>query len=97
VPTHDEDPRFIHDLDHLTPEEYARFRAVVLRFAQALDRGGMLPAGFGIRVMAGYPGVYEFHWAPNGRATFEFGGERVPGKRHIYWRRVGGHDIYDNP
>jgi NAD(P)-dependent dehydrogenase (short-subunit alcohol dehydrogenase family) len=97
MPTHDEDPRFVRDVDRLASGEYKRFRAAVLRFVEALDRGDAVPSGFGIRVLAGYPGIYEFHWAPNGRATFEFGSERLPGKRHVYWRRVGGHDIYDNP
>lgn len=97
MPTYERDPRFLQDLRRLTGEDYARFRAAVLRFVAVLDRDGPLPAGFGVRVMAGHPGIYEFHWAPNGRATFEFRTEVLPGKRHVYWRRVGGHEIYSNP
>jgi predicted hotdog family 3-hydroxylacyl-ACP dehydratase len=97
MPTYERDPRFIQDLRRLSRQDYARFRAAVMRFAAALDRGGPLPAWFGVQVMAGYPRIYEFHWAPNGQATFEFRAEVVPGKRHVYWRRVGGHEIYGDP
>jgi hypothetical protein len=36
-------------------------------------------------------------WADNGRATFEYGPEVRPGHAHIIWRRIGGHEILDNP
>jgi hypothetical protein len=31
------------------------------------------------------------------RATFSYGAEVVAGKRHVIWRRVGSHEIYENP
>jgi len=34
---------------------------------------------------------------PNGRATFLFGAERIPGEPHIIWRRIGGHEIISKP
>ena len=36
-------------------------------------------------------------WADDGRATFEYGEEVRAGHPHIIWRRVGTHDILDNP
>ncbi|WP_267887199.1 hypothetical protein [Thermobifida halotolerans] len=34
-------------------------------------------------------------WAPDGRATWQYGEERVPGKPHVIWRRVGTHAIFN--
>jgi hypothetical protein len=36
-------------------------------------------------------------WAPDGRATFEYGLERLPGEPHVIWCRVGAHDIFRQP
>jgi hypothetical protein len=36
-------------------------------------------------------------WAPDGRATFEYGEPIRPGERHVIWRRIGGHEILDDP
>lgn len=36
----------------------------------------------------------EMTWAPDGRATWQYGDEVRPGVTHILWRRVGGHDIF---
>jgi hypothetical protein len=36
-------------------------------------------------------------WAPNGRATFEYGDELRPGDPHIIWRRIGMHGIFRQP
>jgi hypothetical protein len=42
-------------------------------------------------------GVWEMTWAPDGRATFMYGIEVTPGETHIIWRRIGGHEIFQNP
>ena len=44
-----------------------------------------------------HPGVWELTWADDGRATFRYGESRRPGDPHIVWRRVGTHDILENP
>ena len=36
-------------------------------------------------------------WAPDGRATFEFGAQVVKGEPHVLWRRVGTHAILAKP
>ncbi|HEX3270763.1 MAG TPA: hypothetical protein VHR15_08940 [Ktedonobacterales bacterium] len=47
--------------------------------------------------MQGHTGVFEMTWADDGRATFSYGTSSVPGEPHIIWRRVGSHDILQNP
>jgi hypothetical protein len=47
--------------------------------------------------MQGHPGVWEMSWAPDGRATFEYGDEVHAGEAHIVWRRVGTHAIFRRP
>jgi hypothetical protein len=29
--------------------------------------------------------------------AFSFGPEKIPGKRHVIWRRIGGHEIFQEP
>ena len=36
-------------------------------------------------------------WAPDVRATFEYGAEVREGEAHIVWRRIGTHDIVKHP
>ncbi len=53
--------------------------------------------GFRVKGVKGAPGVFEMTWAPDGRATFSWGEERIAGQRHVIWRRCGTHDILDRP
>ena len=46
-----------------------------------------------VKKVRGRRGVYEMTWDRDGRAVFEWGEEQVPGKRHIIWMDIGGHDI----
>ncbi|PZS10599.1 MAG: hypothetical protein DLM55_03825 [Acidimicrobiales bacterium] len=41
--------------------------------------------------------VYEMTWAPDGRATWEYGEEIRPGQPHVIWRRIGTHSIFRQP
>ena len=41
--------------------------------------------------------IWEMTWAPDGRATFQYGKERIPGEPHIIWRRIGTHGIFQQP
>jgi hypothetical protein len=36
-------------------------------------------------------------WAPDGRATFEYGASVKEGQPHVRWRRVGTQDIFKRP
>lgn len=50
-----------------------------------------------VKKMAGYDDVWEFTWAPDGRATFEYGPSVKDGHPHVVWRRIGTHDIFKCP
>lgn len=41
--------------------------------------------------------MFEMTWAPDGRATFEYGEEQTEGEPHVIWRRVGTHDVFESP
>lgn len=90
-------PRFVADLKKLTPQNRQRFLATVVgEFVVDLKAGGFRPSLRVKRVVA-TPRVWEMTWAPDGRATFEYGEEQRPGEPHIIWRRVGTHDIFRRP
>ncbi|MBA4179944.1 MAG: hypothetical protein C0506_05080 [Anaerolinea sp.] len=59
--------------------------------------GELPPAALRVKRVQGHPGVWEMSWAADGRATFEYGEEVIPGQAHIIWRRIGSHDIFRNP
>jgi hypothetical protein len=95
VPTFATAPRFHRDYARLTAVQRERFRKVVLaEFVPDADAGRSRP-GLRVKGMQGAPGVYEMSWAPDGRATWQYGSEQRPGIRHVVWRRVGTHAIFD--
>lgn len=99
MPTYDKWPSFLRDWDRLTTAQKERFMEAVAEMVA--DLKAHRPFGPGLRVTrvqkAKAEGVWEMTWAPNGRATFMYGPEQQPGETHIVWRRIGGHDIFDNP
>ncbi|MCZ7430093.1 hypothetical protein [Streptomyces sp. WMMC1477] len=98
MPTYEALPRFQADLRHLTPEQRRRFRQVVAHaFVPDLRTGGCFRAGLRIKRVQRAPGVYELTWARNGRATWSYGPEILPGAPHIIWRRIGTHAILTGP
>jgi hypothetical protein len=77
----------------LPRQQAERFRRVVTtEFAP--DVGRFRP-GLRVKGLQGAPGVYEMTWAPDGRATWEYGEERHPGRPHVIWRRVGTHGVFN--
>ena len=96
MPTNELRPEFLRDYAQLTPEQQLAFRAMVAKFVVDL-RTGTFRAGLRIKGVQGHAGVYEVTWAPDGRATFEYGDPVQPGERHVIWRRIGSHDIFDEP
>jgi len=96
MPTHRETDRFWRDYDRLTADEKVAFDRALERFVADL-RHGRFRAGLRVHGLDGYPGLYSLTWAPDGRAIFEYGAPVHEGERHIIWRRIGGHDIYDEP
>lgn len=60
-------------------------------------RAGRFRRGLRVKAIQGAPGIFEMTWAPNGRATFQYGEERRPGEPHVIWRRIGTHGIFGRP
>ncbi|GAB4008482.1 hypothetical protein GCM10029992_64960 [Glycomyces albus] len=96
-PTFERFPRFNQDHEKLQKEQQARFKKAVAEFVEDLRTGGSIRPGLRIKRVQGAEGVYEISWAPDGRATWEYGEEKIPGEPHIKWRRIGTHDIFKNP
>jgi hypothetical protein len=96
VPTFEVAERFWKDHAHLTAQEKLAFADAVEKLIEDLARG-QLRAGLRVKRVRGTPGVFELTWAPDGRATFEYGAEVREGEPHIIWRRIGGHDIFSQP
>jgi hypothetical protein len=95
VPTFATAPRFRRDYARLTAAQRERFKKVVLaEFVPDADVGGFRP-GLRVKGVQGAPGAYEMTWAPDGRATWQYGPEQCPGTPHVIWRRVGTHAIFE--
>ena len=87
MPTHDELRRFLNDYSRLTESQQVAFRSALRLFIAGL-RSGRFDPRLRLKRMHGYPGVWELSWAPDGRATFQYGQELQPGQPHVIWRRV---------
>ena len=96
--------RFRADLARLSPAHRALFAKVIREaFLPALerrrtDRSAAWPAGLRVRAIAQAPGIWEMTWSfagPDGRATFEW--VTVDGEPAIRWRRIGSHDVFEEP
>ena len=102
MPTHHESGPFQRDWDRLTKSQQSRLQSAVdrlvadLRDMEAGRRSRFRP-GLRLKGVRGSPGVFEMTWAPDGRATFSWGDEIVPGQRHVIWRRCGDHEILKDP
>lgn len=95
MPTYKLMPRFIRDLEKLSASQRARFTKVVQeQFVPDLQAGQFRP-GLRVKGVQSKPGVYEMTWAPDGRATWQYGEEQRPGTPHVIWRRVGTHAVLD--
>ena len=95
MPTYAWLSRFRADLERLTPAQQAAFLTAIEQFVADLQGG----RAFRLRVkgIQGAAGVFEMTWAPDGRATFEYGTEVIEGEPHVVWRRVGTHAIFTSP
>jgi hypothetical protein len=97
LPTHEELASFWNDWKQLTRDQKRQFQAARKKLVADLRTGKGFRTGLCIKRVQKVPGVYEMTWTPDGRATFEFGKEVLPGEQHIIWRRIGGHEILDQP
>ncbi len=93
MPTYEKLPRFQKDYDQLSADDQERFRQAAAKFVEDLIRGRGFRPSLRVKGVQGAAGVYEMTWAPNGRATFQYGDPIRPGEAHVIWRRVGTHSI----
>lgn len=96
MPTFEADPRFLRDYERLSQEERDQFKVARVKFVADLQ-SDRFRSGLRVRGVQGNPGVFEMTWAPDGRATFEYGGSVRNGEPHVIWRRIGTHDIFQEP
>jgi hypothetical protein len=96
VPTYDILGPCRQDWSNLNREQRRQFRRALAKFLQDLPTHHFR-AGLRVRDVEGHPGVWEMTWAGEGRATFMYGTPVREGEIHIIWRRIGGHEIFDNP
>lgn len=97
MPTHDEEEQFLREFAKLTAAQQDRFVDAMKEMVEDLRFNRRFRPGLRVKGVRGHRGIFELTWAPDGRATFEYGEERVPGEAHIIWRRIGGHAILDRP
>ena len=97
MPTFEYTPTFAKDLALLDPADNERFRRVVTEEFVPDLAARRFRAGLRVKGVHGAPGVYEMAWAPDGRATFQYGPEHIPGQPHVIWRRVGTHEVFRTP
>lgn len=96
MPTFERTDPFRDDFKKLSPVERAAFNAAVQKLVHDL-RTGTIRKGLRVKRLQGYRGFWEMTWADDGRAVFEYGPTLLPGHPHVIWRRVGSHDIFENP
>lgn len=97
MPTFERLPRFDADWERLTAEQRARFRVAVAAFVAHLVADEPFRPGLRVKRVQATSDVWEMSWAPDGRATWQYGPEVNSGEPHVVWRRIGTHAILRNP
>ena len=94
MPTFESVARFDREFRRMPRELQAAFLSMLPTFIAALrTTPPAFPPGLRIKRVHGSQNVWEITFAPDGRATFQYGDEINPGTPHIIWRRVGTHDV----
>jgi hypothetical protein len=96
-PTFETSSPFQRDFTSLPSDHRDRFRIAVGELVADLKDGRTPRPGLRIKGVQGAPGVFEMTYAPDGRATFQYGSPVRKGEAHIVWRRIGTHGILKNP
>lgn len=97
MPTFDLTDTFKKDFAALDELDRERFRTAVAAMVEDFKAHRQMRPGLRVKGVKGAKGVFEMTWAPDGRATFEFGEELRTGEPHVIWRRVGTHDVFGRP
>jgi hypothetical protein len=92
VPSHERARRFERDYRDLTPEQRRRFATAFRRFDEDLGKR-RFRAGLRVRRVEGTDAIFEMTWAPDGRATFQYGQSHGQGAQ-VIWRRIGTHKVF---
>ena len=91
MPSHARTRQFDRDWTRLRSSDRDRYRIAFRKSDADLSAGRFRP-GLRVKGVQGAPGVFEMSWAPNGRATFEYGSSQGAGT-HVIWRRIGTHAV----
>jgi len=107
MPTYGRRSRFESEYLRLKEPERKLFLAARNEFIKALLRWEAqgcrpspptFPDALQVQDVKGHTGIWELTWEKkNGHCTWEFGNQVLPGKAHIVWRRIGGHEIFREP
>lgn len=95
MPSHARSRQFDRDWHRLRSADRDRYRIAFRKFDADLI-AGRFRRGLRVKGVQGAPGVFEMSWAPNGRATFEYGSSQGAGP-HVIWRRIGTHAVLAVP
>jgi len=94
VPTFERSARFDREFRRLPRELQRAFVAMLPTFIAALRVDPpTFPPVLRVKRVQGSDGVWEITFAPDGRATFAYGPEILPGEPHVICRRVGTHEV----
>ena len=97
MPTYEWERVFGREFAALDSDLQEAFLLAVAQFVEDLQHGRPARRSLRVKPVRGVDGVFEMTWAANGRATFAYGEEQVPGRTHIVWRRIGSHDVFRRP
>jgi hypothetical protein len=94
---------FIADYRRLSRRDRELFSHAIRRINEAHRARGdqpvpRWPSSLRIKAVSGARGVLEMTWpfsGPDGRATFEI--VEIDHEPAIRWRRIGGHEIFQDP
>lgn len=90
-------PVFMQEFKRLSPEQQQAFLDAVRKYVIEPLLAGNRPPSSIFHKMGGY-NVYEFRWDQSGRfrATCRLF-TNADGEIEVEWRRIGSHEIYQNP
>lgn len=97
MPTFESLSQFDREFAKLTPDQRKAFRTAVLLFVADLRARQGFSRGLRVKRVQGTQDVWELTWAPDGRATWQYGPEELAGEPHVIWRRIGSHSIFRQP
>jgi hypothetical protein len=98
MPTFERLARFDREFRRMPRELQRAFLAMLPIFIAGLRADPpVFPPTLRLKRVQGMSSVWEITFAPDGRATFTYGDEVIPGQTHVVWRRVGAHDVLSEP